>query len=215
MHVASGAGRCSGLKFPHPVSECSDRDAPPTPVSSAENLVHVLWSTESEPGSTPCNGTTRKKVWQDLVGMIRAADADLAAYKAHDVKAQWPSFQPHPANADYCHICGNRRGNHGTASDHCPPAVYSPPAPLAADPSTLYAGIFTSPSSRDIIATAPIPMRITCPMPTCGELHVDEGWPGADKPHHTHVCQKCGHTWRPAVVATVGVRFLPGFKNEE
>lgn len=57
----------------------------------------------------------------------------------------------------------------------------------------------------------PIPMRITCP--DCGALHIDEGeW--ATRVHHTHSCQGCGLTWRPAVVPTVGVRFLPGFKNE-
>lgn len=58
----------------------------------------------------------------------------------------------------------------------------------------------------------PIPLRLTCPE--CGELHIDEG-EFATKPHHTHSCQKCGLTWRPAVVHTVGVRFLPGFKNED
>lgn len=57
---------------------------------------------------------------------------------------------------------------------------------------------------------APIPMRLTCP--TCNTLHIDEG-EFATKPHHTHACQSCGNVWRPAVVATVGVRFLPGFKN--
>jgi len=57
----------------------------------------------------------------------------------------------------------------------------------------------------------PIPMRLVCP--TCGALHVDEG-EFATKPHHTHSCQTCGMTWRPAVVPTVGVRFLPGFKND-
>jgi hypothetical protein len=57
----------------------------------------------------------------------------------------------------------------------------------------------------------PIPMRIPCPR--CGTLHIDEG-EFATKPHHTHACQSCGEVWRPAVVATVGVRFLPGFKNE-
>lgn len=56
----------------------------------------------------------------------------------------------------------------------------------------------------------PIPMRITCPE--CRLLHIDEG-EFATKPHHTHSCQGCGLTWRPAVVHTVGVRFLPGFKN--
>jgi predicted RNA-binding Zn-ribbon protein involved in translation (DUF1610 family) len=57
----------------------------------------------------------------------------------------------------------------------------------------------------------PIAMRLLCP--SCGELHVDEG-AFATKAHHTHACQACGNVWRPAIVATVGVRFLPGFKNE-
>lgn len=56
----------------------------------------------------------------------------------------------------------------------------------------------------------PIPMRLPCP--TCGELHIDVG-DFATKVHHTHSCQHCGMTWRPAVVPTVGVQFLPGFKN--
>jgi hypothetical protein len=56
-----------------------------------------------------------------------------------------------------------------------------------------------------------IPMRIPCPA--CGELHIDEG-EFATQPHHTHACQKCGNVWRPAIVPTVGVRFLPGFKDE-
>ncbi len=63
---------------------------------------------------------------------------------------------------------------------------------------------------KRIYAAAPIPMRLTCPE--CGELHVDVG-EFATKVHHTHSCQACGLTWRPAVVATVGVQFLPGFKN--
>lgn len=57
----------------------------------------------------------------------------------------------------------------------------------------------------------PIPMRIPCP--SCATLHIDEG-PFATKPHHTHACQSCGLVWRPAVVNTVGVRFLPGYLNE-
>ncbi len=66
---------------------------------------------------------------------------------------------------------------------------------------------------RDKLAACadPIPMWLSCPR--CGELHVDEG-EFAKKPHHTHSCQYCGLTWRPAVVPTVGVQFLPGFKNE-
>lgn len=47
----------------------------------------------------------------------------------------------------------------------------------------------------------------------CGEMHIDEG-EYATKLHHTHTCQRCGLSWRPAVEYTVGVKFLPGFKNE-
>ncbi|SRR5260221_518974 len=65
----------------------------------------------------------------------------------------------------------------------------------------------------------PIPMRLICPgvlsdgVTPCAALHLDEGeW--TTKPHHTHSCQRCGMTWRPAVEHTVGVQFLPGFNNE-
>jgi hypothetical protein len=58
----------------------------------------------------------------------------------------------------------------------------------------------------------PIPMILYCPM--CHFKHVDEG-NFATKPHHTHACQgpKCGLVWRPAIVPTVGVEYLPNFKN--
>jgi rubredoxin len=58
--------------------------------------------------------------------------------------------------------------------------------------------------------TTPIPMRLHCP--SCHALHVDKGL-FASKPHHTHACQHCGNVWRPAIVETVGVEFLPGFKD--
>ncbi len=57
----------------------------------------------------------------------------------------------------------------------------------------------------------PIPMRLPCEG--CRELHIDEG-EFATKVHHTYSCQHCGLTWRPTAIATVGVRFLPGFRNE-
>lgn len=56
----------------------------------------------------------------------------------------------------------------------------------------------------------PIPLLMICPM--CRKRHIDEG-EFATRPHHTHACQGCGHVWRPALVATVGVKFLPGFKD--
>lgn len=58
--------------------------------------------------------------------------------------------------------------------------------------------------------SAPIQMLLTCPG--CNARHIDAG-EFATKPHHTHACQACGMCWRPAVVATVGVQFLPGFKD--
>ena len=64
----------------------------------------------------------------------------------------------------------------------------------------------------DKIMSDPVPIRLPCP--SCHQLHIDEG-EFATKPHHTHSCQHCGLTWRPAVIATVGVRFLPGFKNDD
>jgi hypothetical protein len=57
-----------------------------------------------------------------------------------------------------------------------------------------------------------VPMLLWCPI--CGERHIDEG-DFATKPHHTHACQYCGLVWRPAIVNTVGVEFLPGFKNDQ
>ncbi len=56
----------------------------------------------------------------------------------------------------------------------------------------------------------PIPMLLWCPG--CGARHIDVG-EFATKKHHTHACQSCGMVWRPAVEATTGVQFLPGFKN--
>lgn len=58
----------------------------------------------------------------------------------------------------------------------------------------------------------PVPMILTCPA--CSARHIDEG-EFATKVHHTHACQNCGMVWRPAIVPTVGVQFLPGFKNRE
>ena len=57
----------------------------------------------------------------------------------------------------------------------------------------------------------PIPLLLWCPE--CGGRHVDVGQ-FETKKHHTHACQHCGHVWRPAIECTVGVQFLPGFKNE-
>jgi hypothetical protein len=54
-------------------------------------------------------------------------------------------------------------------------------------------------------------MLLWCPE--CGDRHIDVG-EFATKVHHTHACQSCGMVWRPAVIPTVGVQWLPGFKNQ-
>jgi predicted RNA-binding Zn-ribbon protein involved in translation (DUF1610 family) len=58
----------------------------------------------------------------------------------------------------------------------------------------------------------PVPMLLWCPQ--CGERHIDKGEFADTKHHHTHACQSCGMVWRPTIGATVGVQFLPGFKDE-
>jgi hypothetical protein len=69
---------------------------------------------------------------------------------------------------------------------------------------------YRSSSSLQALAIAPVPLILTCPC--CGHRHIDEG-EFAEKVHHTHACQFCGMCWRPSIIPTVGVRFLPGFKN--
>jgi hypothetical protein len=75
--------------------------------------------------------------------------------------------------------------------------------------STSQIGIAVANAIHEV--SKPIPIRLFCP--TCGQLHIDTG-KFATKPHHTHACQYCGNVWRPAVVHTVGVEFLPGFKDD-
>ena len=68
--------------------------------------------------------------------------------------------------------------------------------------------------ARKVFSNTPVAMLLVCPDPRCGARHIDEG-EFATKPHHTHACQHCGMVWRPSLGPTVGVQFLPGFKNEE
>ena len=63
-----------------------------------------------------------------------------------------------------------------------------------------------------MIENTAIPMIIFCPK--CNNRHIDKG-EFITKLHHTHACQSCGFVWRPAIVHTVGVEFLPGFKEPD
>jgi hypothetical protein len=57
----------------------------------------------------------------------------------------------------------------------------------------------------------PIPMILFCPV--CNERHIDKG-KFAVAVHKSHSCQSCGFTWSPCHRPTVGVLFLPGYKDE-
>jgi hypothetical protein len=92
--------------------------------------------------------------------------------------------------------------------------------PKVVDASTLHRVIAERDALRaELEAIAkPIPLLLNCPGilengQVCGARHIDRGEWATTRSHTTHACQRCGHTWRPAVVATVGVEFLPGFKN--
>lgn len=64
---------------------------------------------------------------------------------------------------------------------------------------------------EDFVSRPPMALILSCPV--CHARHIDVG-AFATKPHHTHACQTCGLAWRPAVEPTVGVQFLPGFKDK-
>lgn len=76
-------------------------------------------------------------------------------------------------------------------------------------------GLFANRRREPVLVptTAPIAMYLTCPK--CNTRHIDRNEFATTKVHHTHSCQSCGLTWRPAVEKTVGVEFLPGFKDAD
>lgn len=63
-------------------------------------------------------------------------------------------------------------------------------------------------SGKAGLPAAPIPMLLWCPL--CHAQHVDrDEWATRENGHRKHLCDKCGHLWKPALVATVGVEALP------
>lgn len=56
------------------------------------------------------------------------------------------------------------------------------------------------------IAALAVPVAMVLFCPCCGTQHVDtptETWD--NPPHRSHLCESCGHIWRPADIPTVGV----------
>jgi len=81
---------------------------------------------------------------------------------------------------------------------------------LAGRVDTLHTQAANLRNHYEAVLDEPKPLRICCEI--CGTLHIDTG-DFKTKPHKSHTCQKCGHTWMPALFHTVGVRFLPGTQN--
>jgi transposase-like protein len=66
------------------------------------------------------------------------------------------------------------------------------------------APFFRAPNWEQVLqrSLARIP-RLTLWCPLCSALHVDTGeW--ASRPHRTHLCLDCGHTWTPSYFYTFG-----------
>lgn len=53
----------------------------------------------------------------------------------------------------------------------------------------------------------PVPMILVCPE--CRGVHVDRGVWATIRIHRSHLCESCGHIWKPFDYATVGVEKLP------
>lgn len=49
----------------------------------------------------------------------------------------------------------------------------------------------------------PVPMVLICPK--CGKNHVDRDEWATTRIHRSHLCENCGHVWRPFEFATVGI----------
>ena len=59
--------------------------------------------------------------------------------------------------------------------------------------------------------------EMNVPPKTLVELLLKDADEGvmARRPHRTHACQTGGMQWKPALVATAGVQFLPGCRDED
>jgi rubredoxin len=137
--------------------------------------------------------------------IIAALRTAIFAFEVRASRCRGTSIElPHLSDIDAtptCPICGHIQ---------CDPERHLKPHWSELKPAFSKATSVTL-ASANIAATESIPMLLRCPE--CSVRHIDEG-EFATKPHHTHACQECGAVWRPAIVPTVGVRFLPGFKNE-
>jgi len=119
---------------------------------------------------------------------------------------------PHVCVRDSTKVCNCCETCAGICRSEVPVAMFDLAAVMNAVNALLatFDLAISAPPAQSTPSNAPIPIILYCPE--CSERHIDVG-EFATKPHHTHACQNCGLAWRPAIVDTVGVRFLPGFKD--
>jgi hypothetical protein len=73
-------------------------------------------------------------------------------------------------------------------------AVYVEMSAIVWRDLTNAAAYFSTPEAR-MPALPPVPLRKWIDCPKCCTPHIDRGeW--ATKPHHKHLCDRCGHVWR-------------------
>jgi len=152
--------------------------------------------------------------YKHLIGKNRQLDTRIALAIEEDQRVVgrgflrlWPDGDVEYIPAREMIICSNDQPAHTMDNDQAIHELHRvfqfPPDTFPHWPSIL--------DAARALMTVPTPVWLTCPH--CKLPHIDEG-DFKTHPHTTHSCQGCGLTWRPAVAATVGVRFLPGFKNK-
>lgn len=81
-----------------------------------------------------------------------------------------------------------------------PAPFFRTPRPLPPPSSKLDFAPGTQEAIKRALARIP---RITLWCPLCSAMHVDAGeW--SSRPHRTHLCLDCGHTWTPSYFYTFG-----------
>lgn len=78
-------------------------------MSEAERLAHRLWSSENIPGSTPLDESTRKAVWQALVGEIRLLDLDRWHLAQSKIKNPKGHFVSESCRGELCAGCWHEK----------------------------------------------------------------------------------------------------------
>lgn len=180
------------------------------------------------PNPKPLEGASAPKICpkcQDLIDRRVCGMCAECWYGAQPKRdAQAPAATPGEVEATICYGCGTC----GKEKIEPPAISCCPERKIVTVQEAAQRAANDSLKVRDMVATwifdalaalpdspapqapgaAPIPMILYCPH--CHYQHIDEGqWATQARPHRKHVCASCGFTFKPAMVATVGVREIP------